>query len=136
MYSLESNTILFSSFILEGLLTVIVAIMAFYFLYDFPETASFLTEEERRFVVWRLRYQGSVDMRDLGQTKAEEKVETVIVEDVRTASKKGLVAEAEEFEWKYVRDAFGDWQIWVNIFVSGHRSNHQSILMLYISKVS
>ncbi|RPB07985.1 MFS general substrate transporter [Morchella conica CCBAS932] len=92
-------------FILEGLLTVVVAFAAFYFLYDFPETASFLTEEERKFVVWRLRYQGS-------------KVETAMVEDIRSNTKNApAVAEVEEFEWKYVLDAFSDWQIWVNIFV-------------------
>jgi len=61
-------------------------------LYDFPETASFLTEEERAFVIYRLKYQGSHD--------AEVKV-----------------AEAEKFKWKYVKDAFLDWQIWVNVFV-------------------
>lgn len=27
------------------------------------------------------------------------------------------VAQADEFEWKYVWTAFKDWQIWVNIFV-------------------
>lgn len=38
-------------FILEGILTVLVAVLAFFTLFDFPETASFLTEEERAFVV-------------------------------------------------------------------------------------
>src|ERR1700760_77745 len=31
-------------FILEGIATVLVALLAFFFVYDFPETASFLTE--------------------------------------------------------------------------------------------
>lgn len=104
------------SFILEGILTVAVAITAFYFLYDFPETAPFLTEEERQFVVWRLRYQGSIDMRTLEQRSPNEKIETAIVEDVQR-NNAGIVAEVEEFEWKYVRNAFGDWQVWVSIFV-------------------
>lgn len=65
-------------------------------LHDFPETAKFLTEEERAFVVFRLKYQGQVKGEDSGRS---------------------LVAEADEFEWKYVWDAFKDWQIWVNIFV-------------------
>ncbi|RPA99629.1 MFS general substrate transporter [Choiromyces venosus 120613-1] len=85
-------------FILEGILTVVVAVVAFFTLYDFPETASFLTEEERRFVVWRLKYQGSIDMRS----------EALLV---------AKVAEDETFEWMYIWDAFCDWQIWVNIFV-------------------
>lgn len=117
-----SNFVMFDSFILEGLLTVIVAIAAYYFLCDFPETASFLTEEERRFVIWRLRYQGSIDMRVPEQKSADEKVETAMVEDVQANNGRGLVAEAEEFEWKYVWDAFSDWQIWVNIFVRDPKS--------------
>ncbi|RKU40272.1 hypothetical protein DL546_002380 [Coniochaeta pulveracea] len=81
-------------FILEGILTVIVAALAFFVLHDFPETATFLTEEERAFVVWRLKYQGQVQVKG-----------------------GAAVAQAEEFKWKYVWQAFTDWQIWVNLFV-------------------
>lgn len=63
-------------FILEGLLTVVVAFAAFFLLYDFPDTASFLTVEEKAWVVHRLKYQGSKNGR--------------------------LVAESDHFEWKYV----------------------------------
>lgn len=83
-------------FILEGIVTVIVAVFAFWALHDFPETAKFLTEEERAFVVYRLKYQGQV------QGKSDNRVQ---------------VAEADDFQWKYVWDAFTDWQIWINIFV-------------------
>ncbi|KAI1369227.1 major facilitator superfamily domain-containing protein [Xylaria arbuscula] len=83
-------------FILEGLATVVVAVAAFFLLYDFPETASFLTEEERAFVIFRLKYQGHMEGK--GEDSAR-------------------VSEAEEFEWKYVWAAFKDWQIWVNLFV-------------------
>ncbi|KAI8635436.1 MFS general substrate transporter [Xylariaceae sp. FL1651] len=82
-------------FILEGLATVVVAVLSFFILHDFPETATFLTEEERAFVIFRLKYQGHIDATD---------------ECVQ-------VAQAEEFDWKYVKAAFKDWQIWVNIFV-------------------
>jgi len=82
-------------FILEGIVTVLVAILAFFILFDFPETASFLTEEERAFVVFRLKYQGQTQGKAGGR----------------------MVAQAEEFKWKYVWQAFSDWQIWVNIFV-------------------
>lgn len=85
-------------FILEGIATVIVAVMSFFLLYDFPETASFLTEEERAFVVFRLKYQGHAES------------------DSESASHV-RVAEAEEFKWSYVWDAFKDWQLWVNVFV-------------------
>ncbi|KAH6887895.1 major facilitator superfamily domain-containing protein [Thelonectria olida] len=83
-------------FILEGIVTVLVAVLAFFILYDFPETASFLTEEERAFVVFRLKYQAQAGKLDSDQVQ---------------------VAEADEFKWSYVWSAFKDWQIWVNIFV-------------------
>lgn len=83
-------------FILEGIATVLVAVASFWMLHDFPETASFLTEDERAFVVHRLRYQGQ-------QREAQQQQQQV--------------AQAEEFKWKYVGQAFTDWQIWVNIFV-------------------
>ncbi|KAJ4150738.1 hypothetical protein LMH87_011473 [Akanthomyces muscarius] len=89
-------------FILEGLVTVVVAIVSYFLLYDFPETAGFLTEEERAFVVYRLRYQGQV-------------ASTTTTSSEGPASAK--VAQSEEFQWKYVWQAFTDWQIYVNIFV-------------------
>lgn len=81
-------------FILEGILTVVVAIIAYFTLYDFPETAGFLTDEERAFVVHRLKYQG--------QSKEDGAVK---------------VAQDDTFQWKFVKAAFLDWQIWVNIWV-------------------
>ncbi|KAH5432711.1 hypothetical protein HBI47_093550 [Parastagonospora nodorum] len=83
-------------FILEGILTVVVAIIAYFTLYDFPETATFLTEEERAFVVYRLKYQ---DFKDEGEGGA-----------VR-------VAQDDSFQWKFVKAAFLDWQIWTNVWV-------------------
>ncbi|KAL2181153.1 major facilitator superfamily domain-containing protein [Thermothelomyces heterothallicus CBS 202.75] len=82
-------------FILEGIATVIVAAIAFFALFDFPETATFLTEEERAFVIYRLKYQGQS-----GDDSGRQQV-----------------AQADGFKWKYVKDAFLDWQIWVNIVV-------------------
>ncbi|KAF3052043.1 hypothetical protein E8E11_003033 [Didymella keratinophila] len=82
-------------FILEGILTVLVAILAYFILYDFPETAGFLTEEERAFVVYRLKYQGASD---------------TTINGVR-------VAQDDTFQWKFVKAAFLDWQIWTNIWV-------------------
>lgn len=80
-------------FILEGILTVVVAILAFFTLFDFPETASFLDEEERAFVVYRLKYQG------------QQKNDNV------------RVAQDDSFQWKYVKAAFLDWQIYMSILV-------------------
>lgn len=78
----------------SGIVTVCIAAIAFRFLYDYPETAEFLSDEERAFVVYRLKYQGQ-----------------------RENSGGPQIAQAEEFKWKYVVDAFLDWQVWVNIFV-------------------
>lgn len=84
-------------FILEGIVTVVVAFASFFLLYDFPETASFLTEEERQFVIYRLKYQG--------QTTTQTDEGAV------------QVAQAEDFQWRFVWQAFKDWQIWLNLFV-------------------
>ncbi|KAH8753966.1 MFS nicotinic acid transporter [Hyaloscypha finlandica] len=79
-------------FILEGLLTVVVAILAFFILHDFPDTAGFLSVEEKAWVVHRLKYQGS--------------------------KKSGRnVAETEHFEWKYVVKALTDWQLYLSLFM-------------------
>lgn len=42
-------------FILEGIATVVVAIASFWMLHDYPNTAKFLTQPERDFMVERLR---------------------------------------------------------------------------------
>lgn len=42
-------------FILEGLLTVVVAVGAYFFIYNYPGTAEFLTTAERNFIVNRLK---------------------------------------------------------------------------------
>ncbi|KAE9982137.1 hypothetical protein BLS_006483 [Venturia inaequalis] len=78
-----------------GIVTVLVAIAAFFLVHDFPETATFLTEEERAFVVWRLKFQSQPDKADQG---AE-------------------VAQNDEFSWKAIGDAFKGWQIYVGIIM-------------------
>ncbi|KAF9237557.1 MFS general substrate transporter [Melanogaster broomeanus] len=42
-------------FCLEGLATIIVAFAAFFLMYDYPDTASFLTERERSYVIDMLK---------------------------------------------------------------------------------
>jgi MFS family permease len=46
-------------FCLEGLATLIVAFTAFFFMYDYPETASFLSEGERSYVVHMMKEDSS-----------------------------------------------------------------------------
>ncbi|KAI9930596.1 hypothetical protein MW887_011350 [Aspergillus wentii] len=42
-------------FILEGLLTVIMSCIAYFWVYNYPATAEFLSEEERAFIQFRLK---------------------------------------------------------------------------------
>ncbi|KAI9442627.1 MFS general substrate transporter [Lactarius indigo] len=41
-------------FFVEGLATVVVALLSYFFIHDYPETAKFLTEEERKFIIQTL----------------------------------------------------------------------------------
>lgn len=81
-------------FILEGLLTVLVAAVAPFAIYDFPETAKFITEEERSFIIQSLRYQ--------------------VVDEQSPRS--DLIEEETKFRVKYVIDALTDWQIYLGLF--------------------
>lgn len=42
-------------FCLEGIATIIAALTSFFFLYDYPDTASFLTDAERHYVIEMLK---------------------------------------------------------------------------------
>lgn len=70
-------------FILEGLVTVIASLISFFVIPDFPDTATFLTEEERAFVIHRLQ------------------------EDDRFS------AGGEELKMKYILQSLFDWHTWV-----------------------
>lgn len=41
-------------FIIEGVITIGIAILSFFILPNFPRTTSWLTEEERALAIWRL----------------------------------------------------------------------------------
>ncbi|EMD35571.1 hypothetical protein CERSUDRAFT_157398 [Gelatoporia subvermispora B] len=72
-------------FILEGIMTVLVSVIAYFVLVDFPSTASFLTLEERAYIIWRKKYDNS------------------------------SVGEEEHFEVRHLWAAFTDWQVWLFI---------------------
>ncbi|KAI9056478.1 MFS general substrate transporter [Trametes sanguinea] len=72
-------------FIIEGLATVAVGVLAFFLLVDFPHTAKFLTPEERAYIVHRKKYDNS------------------------------SVGEEEHFEIRHIWEAVLDWQVWVHI---------------------
>ncbi|KAI0708287.1 MFS general substrate transporter [Earliella scabrosa] len=75
-------------FIIEGLATVAVAFVAFFLLLDLPRTATFLTPEERSYITHRKKYDNS------------------------------SVGEEEHFEWRHVREALSDWQVWLLSFIN------------------
>ncbi|CAE6423289.1 unnamed protein product [Rhizoctonia solani] len=76
-------------FCLEGLVTVAVGAMSFFYMHDLPENAKFITEKERT----RLLEMMKADSPDL----------------------------ATHFDWKFVRQAFGDYKSWVYsiIYIGG-----------------
>ncbi|KAF9518068.1 hypothetical protein BS47DRAFT_1380020 [Hydnum rufescens UP504] len=77
-------------FILEGIATVVVAILSAFVLHgcDSPEEASFLTASERRFLFHRRKY-------ELSSVGEDESVKSIYV-------------------WKAVKD----WQVWVHTLVA------------------
>ncbi|TFK52784.1 MFS general substrate transporter [Heliocybe sulcata] len=70
-------------FIIEGMATVVVGIIALFVLVDFPDTAKFLTEKERLFIIHKKKY-------DLSS-----------------------VGEEERFALRHIWDAVTDWQVWM-----------------------
>ncbi|KAL1969183.1 hypothetical protein VTN77DRAFT_437 [Rasamsonia byssochlamydoides] len=43
-------------FILEGLATIVISLLSYFWVYNYPSTAEFLTDEEREFIQFRLKY--------------------------------------------------------------------------------
>ncbi|KAK4220965.1 high-affinity nicotinic acid transporter [Podospora fimiseda] len=82
------------TFILEGIVTVLVAFLVLFVLHDFPATATFLSEEEREFVTYRVKYQ--VHAKQGGRP---------------------LVPQNDELQWEFVRAAFSDWKVWVAVIM-------------------
>ncbi|KAF8836783.1 MFS general substrate transporter [Paxillus ammoniavirescens] len=74
-------------FILSGVATTVVALLAAVVMVDYPSTAKFLTEEQRSFVIQKRRYD-TVQDQDDGQHVAQQ-----------------------------VWEAFTDWQVWASSIV-------------------
>ncbi|OAA68741.1 Major Facilitator Superfamily protein [Niveomyces insectorum RCEF 264] len=78
-------------FILEGLVPIVMSFVIWKVLPDNPETASFLTNEEKEFIINRLA--------------------------LETGSGHGRVTNSERIRLYHVLDAFKDWKIWCGIVV-------------------
>ncbi|KUJ13578.1 MFS general substrate transporter [Mollisia scopiformis] len=76
-------------FILEGLVPVVVSFFLYFLLPDRPETAKFLTKEEREFVINRIALQ--------------------------TGSGQGRVTNADKISWQSIKVGFADWKVWMAI---------------------
>jgi nitrate/nitrite transporter NarK len=72
-------------FIVEGLITILVGIVSWWVIVDFPSDATFLTEEEKKIV--RLRLEGD------GQHGARD----------------------EKFKWSEFKASFSDWKTWTGM---------------------
>ncbi|KXN84250.1 hypothetical protein AN958_12823 [Leucoagaricus sp. SymC.cos] len=72
-------------FIIEGLATVVVGLLSFFIIQDFPDTARFLTEAERTVVIRRLQ------------------------------SDDQFSAAGEKLRWKYIFQSLLDWKTWVGM---------------------
>lgn len=74
-------------FILEGLLTIVVGLVSFFLVHDFPDKARFLSPEDRVRVIRRLK---------LDQQSS---------------------AEHEEFQMSYFWSAISDWKMWLGMVI-------------------
>lgn len=73
-------------FIVEGALTVAVAIGAYFFIPNIPSQAHWLTPEEQKIMKYKIEHDGA----------------TAVPFD-------------DSFQWKYVRRAFGEWKLHLNL---------------------
>lgn len=74
-------------FILEGMITTLVGLSLKWTLADGPDTASFFTEGERKFMAARL--------------------------DSDSGTSSGKVGRHDKLDWRQIRAAFFDWKIYV-----------------------
>ena len=76
-----------SSFILEGILTVVAAAISFFLVWDEPATATFLTNEEKSVIL-----------------KALSPIQVEISTDPQLGAKQSA-------KWEHVKAAICDWQV-------------------------
>ncbi|KAF8585716.1 MFS general substrate transporter [Ramaria rubella] len=111
-------------FILEGLATVLVGILAAFVLVDFPITASFLTPEEKSYIIWKKSaFSLTLDFVDVIHSftpcvfylsKSSYNCTSFKNDEEYDNS---CVGEQEGFAMKYVWAAFTDWQVYLHILI-------------------
>ncbi|KZT63324.1 MFS general substrate transporter [Daedalea quercina L-15889] len=84
-------------FILEGILSLVVGLIACFILVDIPDTAKFLTKEERTFIVWK--------------KSLSARITTNVKSDKNSLEyDNSLVGEEERFEMRHLVAGVLDWQ--------------------------
>lgn len=81
------HTEMIDSFILEGILTVVVAVFSYFFVWDEPQSATFLSDQEKAVLLELLN--------DTGTKVAVEP----------------QLGHSHSFEWSHVKAAVFDWQV-------------------------
>jgi sugar phosphate permease len=87
-------------FILEGLATIVISVASYWVIQDFPTTAKFLTEKERKS-------QFCITMNISNAFPLGRFVVHRLMEDRR------LSAGGEHFQIKFIRQSLTDWKTWV-----------------------
>ncbi|KXX76424.1 High-affinity nicotinic acid transporter [Madurella mycetomatis] len=77
-------------FILEGLVTVVGGVVAIFTIYNGPDSVSWLTDEEKRYLKAKLAYDGN---------------------------RSGMGAVEGGSKRKYIKDAFLDWQVYLSVII-------------------
>jgi hypothetical protein len=70
-------------FVLEGILTVLGGVLAYFTIYNGPDSVTWLTDEEKQYIKIKLAYDGN---------------------------RSGMATSEEGSKKRYIRDAFCDWQ--------------------------
>ncbi|KAF5095472.1 hypothetical protein D0Z00_003132 [Geotrichum galactomycetum] len=78
-------------FILEGLLTITVGVLCYFFIYNSPKTCGFLTDEEITYWEWHLQ-------QDAGKSNEE--------------------LDNEPLQWKHIKQGAFHWRVWYMVILS------------------
>lgn len=92
-------------FILEGLLTFVFSVLAFFFFPLFPNESNFLTPREREFVTYKVRYSSNSDGLTLKKSLDDDVPAPANLGEDNTNSK--------AFIWAVLKD----WQTWCMIMI-------------------
>lgn len=87
-------------FILEGIVTFLAGVIAFWYFPVFPKDADFLTPKEREFVLYRVHYSSNLDGQNLNGT----------------SSGPVNLGEDNSNDRRYLWAVFKDWQCWCQLF--------------------